>query len=155
MFLAAALLLCSCWHPENYDKTVADGVSSIATAAEFARLFPHAHHFISYYSGQKGPPTWHSEVGLSHRYILSVQLPITLDRAQGRVAASGAPEFLLLEVTQVSTLPDGRISYQSGQSIRFGVAEWRRFIESHGDLSTLGVTGPIVPVKDFDKVPGA
>ena len=152
--LITALIItgCSDAHIENYPKTVSDGLTSIPSAAEFAALFPQARHTISYYTDEYGTPTWNSKAGIADRYILTMQIPVTLDRAAGRVTSSGVPQFYLNEVTSASQLPDGRFQISYGRNIRFGAPEWQSFRDKHGDLSVFGITTPITPIPRFNEV---
>jgi len=143
---------CSDTHIENYPKTVSDGLTSIPCATDFATLFPRAQHTISYYSARRTPPKWNSKAGIADRYVLTMQIPITLDRAAGRVTSSGTPEFYLNEVTAVSQLPDGRFQISYGRNIRFGLPEWQSFRDRHADLSVFGIAAPITPVPRFNEI---
>jgi len=138
---------------KNYDKTVSDGTASIPFAAQFEKLFPHSRHFITHYSGREGPQiTWNSHTGIADRYILTMQIPITVDRSAGRVTSFGAPKFYLNEVTDVSQLPDGRFKISYGRAIPFGVPEWQSFCEKHGDLSVFGIALPAPPIPRFSEI---
>ena len=153
--LLAALMVAGCSDAPigNYPKTISDGLTSVPFAAEFAALFPQARHTISYFTGEYGPPTWNSETGIANRYVLTMQIPVTLDRTACRVTSYGTPHFSLNEITAVSLLPDGRRFMTShGRNIEFGVSEWQSFRERRGDLSVFGITTPIVPIPNFEKI---
>ena len=152
--LIAALMVtgCSDAHIENYPKTITDGLTSVSYAAEFAALFPQGRHTISYFTGENGSPTWNAKAGIADRYILTMQIPVTLDRAAGRVTSFGTPQFYLNEVTAVAQLPDGRFQISYGRNIRFGVTEWQSFREKHADLSVFGISAPILPIPRFNEI---
>lgn len=151
IILGFGLSGCSDPHIENYDKTVAHGTTSIPSAAQFKALFPKSKHFISYYI-RGGSPKWNSKAGIAGRYVLTMQIPITLDRAIGRVTKYESPEFFLNEVISVLQGPDGRFSIRYGRNIRFGMDDWQRFVASGGDLSIFGITTPIEPVPRFNEI---
>ena len=152
--LITALMVtgCSDAHIENYPKTITDGLTSIPHSAEFASLFPQARHTISYFTGEYGSPTWNSKAGIADRYVLSMQIPVTLDRAAGRVTSFGTPQFYLNEVTAVSQLSDARFQISYGRNIRFGVPEWQAFRDKHADLSVFGIAEPIIPIPRFNEI---
>jgi len=152
--LIAALAISGCSDAlKNYDRTVSDGTASIAFAAQFKELFPQSRHFITHYTGREGPPiTWNSNTGVADRYILTMQIPITLDRSAGRVTSFGTPKFYLNEVSGISQLPAGHFKISYGRSIQFGIPEWQSFREKHGDLSVFGITLPIPPIPRFSEI---
>lgn len=154
IILLAFVVLTGCSQPhwENYDLTIANGKASIPSAAQFQELFPKSRHFITYYTGREGPSVWNSKAGIGNRYVLSMQFPITLDRANARVTTFGNPKFVLNEVTNVSQLPDGRYSILYGQQINFERDTWQKFVTSRGDLSVLGLSEPIQPTSRFDEI---
>ena len=41
---------------------------------------------------------------------------------------------------------------ESSRNIEFGVPEWQSFRERRGDLSVFGITTPIVPIPNFEKI---
>ena len=152
--LATAFLFAGCSPPhwENYDQTIGHGTVSIPSVAQFKELFPKSRHFITYYTGREGPSVWNSKAGIGNRYILTMQFPVTLDRANAKVTKFGDPKFFLNEVTTVSQLPDGRFSILHGLDIRFEGDTWNKFVRSHGDPAVLGLVTPILPVPRFDEI---
>jgi hypothetical protein len=160
LFLAAIICLIGCNSPgseknvaEDYDKSLADGLTSLKDASQFEKLFPKSEHFISYYTGD-GTHIWNSKAGLYGRYVLSMQVEIKIDRNTHKVSANGEPKFYLNEVTSVKQLPDGRasISYDGAQ-VTFGREKWQLLIQRNGDLSVLGFTPKTdAPVSGFEAV---
>lgn len=131
---------------------VEHGVRAMSWAADFDRTFAGAEHGISYYTGDAGPRTWYSKVGIGGRYHLTMQVPIDLDASGTRVTPTGAPTFTLVEVREITISPDedGQrvISYVPDGQVEFGPDAWARLVAAHGDLSAVGVAvkaGPPVP----------
>ena len=115
------------------------------------RLFPGSLHFISYYTGTHGNPIWNSKAGLYGHYILTMQMPITLEGwGRDRIGSHDSPTFFLVEVQSILPFPNGQTSINCGDTqITFGLSEWEKLVESGGDLSVLGVK-----VKKDEKIPG-
>src|SRR5690606_5581617 len=74
--------------------------NSVPYAAEFVQLFPDASVFLSGYIG--GSPDLAAEVILYDRYILTMQISVVMDSSRRKVKRFGQPEFLLLEVSEVT-----------------------------------------------------
>lgn len=148
---------------DNVPRTHADmlaavehGARAMSWAADFDRTFPGAEHGISYYTGDAGPRTWYSKVGIGGRYHLTMRVRIDLDATGRRVTPTGPPRFTLVEVREITIVPDGgdqqRITYDPEGQVEFGADEWARLVAAHGDLSAVGVvvkTDP--PVPGFEK----
>jgi hypothetical protein len=129
------------------------GRRDIPFAAEFDQLYPGTVHFISYYTGTYGPTTWHSQVGLYGRYVLSVECPITLDVTRTRVAGYGRPTFRLNEVVRAQPTAGGGWAVEYGEQRTFGAAEWGRVVAASGDFGVLGVVLRMgAPVRHFNAV---
>jgi hypothetical protein len=135
----------------GYTRAVESGRTDIEQVRQFDRLFPGATHFISYYTGTNGNPTWNSKAGLHGRYVLTMQIPISLSGlGRSQVRSNGTPTFILTEVQNITSLPGGQTSIvYSGNQITFGFLEWNKLVESNGDLSVLGIT-----IKINQKIPG-
>jgi hypothetical protein len=157
--LALCLLsfLPSCWgkrgNMKRYDQALQSGFETIPYTKQFSTLFPDSNNFISYYTGEYGTPTWNSKVGLYGRYVLQLQITITLNEPRSKIGGYGEPEFFLKEVERISINSDGRavILYGPTQK-RFGKKEWKKIVENKGDLSALGI--PIVqdsPTPGFEE----
>ena len=148
--------MCSCRkHTEaDYDIALTNGIASLDVAKEFNALFPDAHNFISYYTGQYGQPHWNSEIGLYGRYVLSVQFDLKFDSSRHIPSRSSEPEFFLVEVSSLERTPDGRlsISYSENQ-IRFGSAQWEKLLSAEGDFSAIGYKANLTsPHHGFEEV---
>jgi hypothetical protein len=102
---------------EGYAAAVRNGRAELGPAREFEELFPQARHGISYYTGEMGPPTWGSEVGLFGRYVLSLRVKITFDWTRRHIRSRGEPQFQLVEVTRVTEGTGGQhiIDYEAAK----------------------------------------
>lgn len=142
--------------PADMQSAVAHGVRTMSWAGEFDRTFAGTEHGISYYTGEAGPRTWYSKVGIGGRYHLTMQVRIDLDPTGTQVTPTGTPTFTLVEVREITNGPDGdgqkTIDYDPEGQLKFGPDEWARLVAAHGDLSAVGVlvkTDP--PVPGFEK----
>ena len=157
LMLALLCLICSCGRSGNYARTVSNAVASDPTVSSFATLFPHADHFISYFTATYGQPRWNSKVVLHGRYVLTMQFQIDIDRDASQIHARTQPSYTLVEVAAIQRDQDGRlrISYTSTQ-LHFGPTEWQRLQSSGGDLSVLGIDVVLdEPVEGLDSSSGA
>src|SRR5262249_10875434 len=143
--LATTLLLLGCDDTKaSHDLALADGKQSISYVREFTQLFPQGKHFISYYTGEYGNPTWNSKAGLHGRYVLTLQTPIPFDATRTKVVSYGQPSFLLVEVSSINRNANGQTEiWYTGNQLQFGKEEWQRVVDQGGDLSILGIK--IVP----------
>ena len=132
---------------------VADAKLSVKEVREFESLFPGSNHWISYYTGYYGHPQWNSEVGLFGRYVLTMQAEVDLNLVRSRIVRFATPTFLLVEVSTVETLPDGRTATTySGLQRDFGLVEWDRLVRASGDLKVLGFEPKTdKPIPGFDR----
>jgi hypothetical protein len=135
------------------DRAIASG-QKIEFIRQFEERFPAAEHFISYYTGTHGPPTWNSHAGIHGRYVLSLQMPIELGGpGRGRVLSHGTPTFYLLEIVEIHEASGGTASISYGpEQLTFELNEWARLVKSGGDLRVLGIkVNTTQPVPGFDK----
>jgi hypothetical protein len=145
-FLAVlALLLCIVVTalrllPLSYSAAVASGKQSIAAVRDFEQTFPNSSHSIMYFTGTHGTTTWRSEALVHERYTVTMHMPVRLNALRNRVASFDEPQFWLVEVREVSTLPDGRTVIEYGPAqVTFGPRDWQRVVDSGGDLGRLGI----------------
>jgi hypothetical protein len=136
----------------EYDAALADATNGIPCATDFARLFPGAASYLSYYIGLAGPSSLVMENLLFDRYQLIMKVPVTFDASRRKVSTFGEPEFLLLEIWQVTVErrvgrgPDGnpvtvenlRPGRSGDRSLRFGAVEWKKVVAARGDFSVIG-----------------
>jgi hypothetical protein len=148
------LVACDIPNPKAQAAAVANGISEIPEVKQFTSLFPDADHFITHYSGTKGPSSWNSKAGLHGRYLVSLTFPIEFDATRTHPKRTGPAEFHLREVSEVRTRADGSLDGYSctTNQIPFGIEEWDRVIKSDGNWSVLGID--VIkdkPVEHFDK----
>lgn len=138
----------------EYDAALAEATNAIPYATDFARLFPGAASYLSYYTGLAGSSSLVMENLLFDRYQLIMKIPVTFDTSRRKVSTFGEPEFLLLEFSQVTIErrvgrdPDGnsvtaenlRPGKSGDRSLRFGAVEWKKVVEAAGDFSVIGFT---------------
>ncbi|MDB5296500.1 MAG: hypothetical protein JWO31_2483, partial [Phycisphaerales bacterium] len=106
-------------------EAVADAVKNQPNAKAFAQLFPASEHFITHYTGAKGPRVWNSHVLLHERYVLAMQFDMALAADGVKVTATAPPKFFLREVTSVTVGPSRQSSILYGESVEFGPDEWK------------------------------
>jgi len=109
-------------------------VAELDVAKDFDALFPDAEHFISYYTGTKGDPTWNSKVGLNGRYVLTMKFGIGFDDSRTHPVREGDPVFYLVELDNIR---ENGYGYTDRQ-IQFGLEEWNQLKASSGDFSVIG-----------------
>ena len=147
MLSVIPLLLMSCQRG-NMADAVTNGVAELDVAKDFEALFRDSEHFISYYTGTKGDPTWNSKVGLHGRYVLTVQFGIGFDDSRTHPVREGDPVFYLVELDDIR---ENGYGYTDRQ-IQFGLKEWNLLKESSGDFGVIGY--PMTkgqPLDGFDK----
>ncbi len=95
-------------------------------------------------------------MGLYGRYVLELQIKVTLDSTRAKITDYKEPKFFLVEYAQVFKLADGSgrwASITGPTHAQFGNEAWSKIVEKGGDLSVLNV--PIKkddPIPDFDHV---
>jgi hypothetical protein len=126
----------------NYEAALRDATNSIPYAADFARLFPRAGAFFSYYTGIAGPSSFNIQTLLYGRYELHMRVPVTFDAGRGKVETFGQPEFLFKAISSITSADNGNlyIAYDTENSHRFGPSEWKRVVESGGNFTAIGYT---------------
>ncbi len=133
-------LLPGCSGLSSSSKAIEDGRTAIPYARQFHDLFPAAEASFSYFTGEMGPPTWTSKVGLHGRYVLTLKVEVTFNAARTRIVRYGEPVFHLVEVTRIVPAgPDHNAAILYGSQISFGRKEWSRLVERQGDLAVLGM----------------
>lgn len=126
----------------NYEAALSDATNSIPYAADFARLFPRAGAFFSYYTGIAGPSSFNIQTLLYGRYELHMRVPVTFDAGRRKVKTFGQPEFLFMAISSITNARNGNlyISYDTENTHRFGPGEWDRVVESGANFAAIGYT---------------
>ncbi|MFA9476860.1 hypothetical protein ACERK3_01005 [Phycisphaerales bacterium AB-hyl4] len=133
---------CGRFGDANYRQAVESGRSTIETVAEMEQVFADfpIQHFIGHSGGGRRAMTWNTEVLLHDRYILTMQVPIAVDRSLSRVdEVLGEPNFWIWEVVEVQLRPGGGSSQKIGQNWDFDSEAWARVVEHGGELQAIGV----------------
>lgn len=142
-----------------FGGVIQNGRNTVPYVQEFHALFPSANDALGSESGivaeNIGPIHWLSSVVLHGRYILTMELPITLNNNHSAIVKYGEPEFTLLELESVQLGNNGRvieIVYGEHQTT-FGKDQWAEIVESKGDFSAVGfVMLENRPVDNADKI---
>ncbi|HKX60523.1 MAG TPA: hypothetical protein VJS65_01745, partial [Verrucomicrobiae bacterium] len=120
--------------------------AAIATAmkhpasAEFRGLFPLNAAMITTLDRKNTPPKFIFEGIVHGRYLITMVLPLTVDRSTLHVSAVATPSFILQEFVSIDFTGGGNeSSYNSDAERRFDIKEWQRLVLSGGDLSVLGI----------------
>ena len=126
----------------GHDGTVTFGEQNNKFVKQFDCLTPQIgkSHWISYYDGYGGTPTWNSFARLHDRYKLTMQFKISLDRRGHKFKIDGQPHFIVNEVLAVDFRGVGEgTSVGLGEQYSFGVGEWKTLVENDGDFSSIGI----------------
>jgi hypothetical protein len=141
----------------GHELTVKFGEEQVEYVQQFNLLLPveGRSHWISYFDGYGGRPTWHSYAKLHGRYEISMWFEVNLDRRNGRFTLSEEPDFQINEVTLVE-LPKSNehgISCRFGEQFSFGLDEWKTLVQNKGDFEKIGIfLKKISPVEHFERV---
>ena len=120
----------------GHRAAVHHGVHTIPFAREAEDRFEPTQHFISYYTGRYGPPTWNTKFGLYGRYVITIQAKVEFDRTRRRIVSFESPTGY---VHEVSSIKDRTIRYHSESGRKLDEEQLMRFIEADGDLELLGI----------------
>lgn len=154
LFWACLAMSCDKLGVDNYGAAVRSGKADVPLIRDFVAMFPRSVHEITHYSGQMGNPSWRAAVGVYGRYVISLEVPITLDSSRTRILSTGQPVFSINEVDAIQYDPSsGSESITPGRvNMNFGQVQWDELVKHGGDLSVLGID--VVknrPVKGFDE----
>ena len=109
--------------------------AAIATAmkhpasAEFRGLFPLNAAMITTLDRKNTPPKFIFEGIVHGRYLITMVLPLTVDRSTLHVSAVATPSFILQEFVSIDFTGGGNeSSYNSDAERRFDIKEWQRLV---------------------------
>jgi hypothetical protein len=107
-------------------------------------------HFITHF-GMPGNKFWNTEVFFGGRYVLSLQVPVTVDHQRDTVNAVGPSVLVLTEIQKVVRLENGNAQASTGRSWTFDETDWTNIAE-YGviDFSRVGVKTDQSAVANFD-----
>lgn len=132
-----------------YEDALESGRKTVPVVREFNQAFSSANNFISYHVGG-GKPVWNAKAPLYDRYVVTLKVPVTLSEDRRSVIDYGAPEFRIVEVTEITNR--GSIRYSEHQ-MSFGPKEWKVLSEAQFDFSSIGyVMSKDNPVSGFAHV---
>jgi hypothetical protein len=139
--------------PQTYEKAIQSGRKEIPAAGQFEELYGKTYHFISYYDGNYGKPTWNSKVGLFGRYILGMHVPVAFDHSGTQVIPQGEPKFYVWELKSIVPGKAGTFETLTGDdNLEFSTKEWNKVVEAKGDLRVLGLKmKKDQPLEHFDE----
>lgn len=161
IFHIYTLLFSACINSRFNDMNKAEknGLKEIVYAAQINELFPDATHFISYYTGEYGTPTWNSTMDLYGRYVFTMQCEVEFDADRLHIISHEPPIFYIHEMweqedenrfygsVEVDSLgKSGMVEMDSlGKVVRvmlnreFGADIWKKIFESKGDFTQAGM----------------
>jgi hypothetical protein len=140
---------------ECHDKVVQQGTNSLRFAREVNSLFgpTNVDHSISSFGSRTFSPTWDSVAYFAGRYILELQVPISIDYQKCRLIGVMGELFVQInEVVKVDLSSSGIAGATEQGQWRLNEGQWDRLVSTHGDWSAVNV--PILtnaPVKGFDE----
>ena len=156
---SAALLGCS-RHPsilgesECYVRVVQHGVQTLGFPKEMEVLLgsTNVDHFISGFGSQSLTPLWNSVGYFAGRYVVALQVPITIHYDHCKVVSVSLSMMVVQinEVTAVEFTKSGIADAIMRGQWRLSSSEWDRLVQSKGDWRMVQV--PIMtnaPVRDF------
>ena len=127
--------------------------SVLAVPGQIEELFPLAAHrfnnFVFQDSDSDFRKTWSTEAWCSHRYFLTMKVPVELDRIDKTVRSlGGEPTFVLQEVDVLAPAPNtgGRLDPVWRREYRFDLAAWNKLVAAGGDFSAIGIEIDPTPV---------
>jgi hypothetical protein len=126
---------------DRYQRALAAGPKDLEVVGQFVRVFPKALNSISYLSGEAGQTKWRSVSGLYGRYVLVMEIPISVDATGGHAVGRGEAQFHLFEVASLQYNPAQRTEEVTPGEVNltFGPDKWKSVVNSHGDLEVLGI----------------
>ena len=159
LFLGSLVVVCLGCKSEkqqlsDYVKTVQSGFIVLPWPAQMEAMFGDADHFITHYGFSSEPKTWNSEVCFGGRYILTMQVEVTVNYRKNKVdEINSTPSFSLRELEVIR--PGINAGEGSGASIanqwKFGQDEWKKLVESHGHWRVLNIpVNTNNPLPNFD-----
>ena len=140
---------------ECHDQVVQHGIETLILPKEVESLFgsTNVDHFISSFGSKTDAPMWNSVAYFSERYLLSLQVPISIDYDKCRlIGATNSAMVQINEVTKVEISKSGIAGATMNGQWRLNENEWKWLVENKGDWSVVKV--PILtnaPVKRFNE----
>lgn len=135
--LACTLAGCGNRTHANMQLAIADTIQTEPYVSDFNRFYPGTEHFISYYSGDYGEPTWNSVVTIKQKYRLTMQYQLDVDSSGKKTQRVTDPHFYLNIIKSTQATPGGgsRTSFSGGTD--FGPDRWQEIIDANGDVTVV------------------
>jgi hypothetical protein len=113
--------------------------NDVELIGDFEELYPETYSFVSYYTGEYGHPTWNSEAAIHKRYVLTMQMKITISRDGEHVLTHQEPHFFLEEISRLKRSEDGTWQSKGRGVADFGFEKWKTLVEHSGDFESIGI----------------
>ena len=124
----------------------------VVVVQTFRKVYPESIHVVSYYTGEYGTPTWNSKTPLHKRYILTMQMPITINGNGTKITKHEDSHFFLTEIRQVNGGNGSSWTLDTKSVAEFGMDKWKTLVKQNGDFGALGIDiKRDAPVKGFDR----
>lgn len=132
------------------DAAVRSGREVISFARKVDDQISDADHFISYYTGDYGQPTWNTRFGLFGRYVVTIQSEIEFDKTRRIIQSYSPPKGYIKEVESID-MNERRIRMVTASQRILDAEQIKAFLSSGCDLRMFGIQ-PITddPLNDFD-----
>ena len=101
------LILPGCAGRANHESTVKSARTAIPAAVQMEEIFGEVDHFITHYGFDAKPKPWNSEVHFGGRYVLTMQVDVTIDYTRNVITKVGNPIFVLYEITKIEKDDNG------------------------------------------------
>jgi hypothetical protein len=163
--LVACVSIVILWYPvsgilrvvvmDHHRRTVLrEAEAKHATLSTFVKMYPGTRTRIEYFSGEMGESSIYGVAGVHDRFLVTLTVPVTIDRQAWRISSFGSARILVQEVTSVQVRPDGRVEISYGdRTWQPSLQEWSEVERSGGDLRILGVpVESAEPLAGFDRV---
>jgi hypothetical protein len=118
----------------NNASVVSSAEAKIPVVKQFTRHAPSPIHYVTQ---REDGLMLTSKAGYFGRYILTMQLKITVDKNGNEIEHWETPRFWLNEVHEIERLPGERFSIRYRDQVEFSEEDWREFLDE-GDQSAVG-----------------
>lgn len=138
--LCVSVLLISCRGDgdiNEYKAVLIDGRKRIPWVEFIEKRFSvqNVDNFITHFGFDNSPKEWHTVVYFNDRYRMQITQKVSIDYRDDKILELiGDLDFVINEVLEIDQ-KDLTASY--GAQVKGGAAEWKKFVESGGDVSVL------------------
>lgn len=110
--------------------------------ADFRQLFPNSRLGLAPRDKLSHYTEIYAETMLYGRYDIWISQHVRTNKANLTATSVGNPRFVITEIAYVLIDPKAGMTISHGNSEYLGLAEWNRFLEAKGDLSSV-MSNPI------------